>query len=99
MPVQCGLKQAQPIHEQFRRKAGHRVPISDLIWLIPIWTSAKRHPPEMAKVGFVLLPIIYDLEWLCERRVFLHTIIEVADDRLDLIESYISGNIVHHGYA
>jgi hypothetical protein len=31
--------------------------------------------------------------------VFLHTIIEVADDRFDLIESYISGNIVHHGYA
>jgi hypothetical protein len=99
MAVQRGSKQAQPVHEQFRRKAGHRMLVGHLIWLIPIWTSAKRHSPETGKGGLCAALISYDFRRSRQRGVFLHTVIEGADDSFDLIESYIGGNIAHYEYV
>lgn len=73
--------------------------VSHLIWLVAIWASAQRHLPEMTEVGLMLVPINYDVKRPCERRMFLHAIIEVADDRFDLLESYISGNVAHLNMA
>jgi len=95
MGVQCVSEQPKPVLQQLRSETRQRVLLGNTVRLVAIPLSAERHPPEMRKMLLVLRPIAYDSERACERRVPLHSLVEIAHYFLHLGAPELAGNVFH----